>query len=57
MFFSDESEVLRLDGHEKLALQNRLAGVERDVQPEERGKMFYYLLKRILRLLKYFKLQ
>ena len=57
MFFSDESEVLRLDGHEKLALQNRLAGVERDVQPEEREMMFYYLLKRIPRLLKHFKLQ
>ena len=35
---SNESKVFRLDGHEQLVLQDRLAGVERDVQPEKTVK-------------------
>ena len=35
---SNESKVFRLDGHEQLVLQDRLAGVERDVQPEKQAK-------------------
>ena len=34
---SNESKVFRLDGHEQLVLQDRLAGVERDVQPEKKN--------------------
>ena len=33
---SNEAEVLRLDGHQQLVLQNQLARVERDVEPERR---------------------
>ena len=37
VFFLNESEVLRLDGHEHFGLQDRLAGVQRDVEAGDAG--------------------